>query len=90
MAGDGRAGAGYAAGKACASPALRPPGRFSYVHNGSLEGAALALLSRAFTAEIAAYLARITYINLSELPGYMDEFVGACFLPHTSPELLRL
>jgi len=67
-----------------------PPGRFSYVHNGSLEGAALALLSRAFTEEIADYLARITYINLSELPGYMDEFVGACFLPHTSPELLRL
>lgn len=67
-----------------------PPGRFSYVHNGSLEGAALALLSRAFVEEIAAYLARITYINLSELPGYMDEFVGACFLPHTSPELLRL
>jgi uncharacterized 2Fe-2S/4Fe-4S cluster protein (DUF4445 family) len=67
-----------------------PLGRFSYVHNGSLEGAALALLSRAFVEEITAYLARITYINLSELPGYMDEFVGACFLPHTSPELLRL
>jgi len=67
-----------------------PLGRFSYVHNGSLEGAALALLSRAFVEEIADYLARITYINLSELPGYMDEFVGACFLPHTSPELLRL
>jgi uncharacterized 2Fe-2S/4Fe-4S cluster protein (DUF4445 family) len=67
-----------------------PPGRFSYVHNGSLEGAALALLSRAFGDELTAYLARITYIDLSELPGYMDEFVGACFLPHTSPELLRL
>ena len=24
--------------------------------------------------------------DLSKLPGYMDEFVGACFLPHTSPE----
>ncbi len=32
----------------------------------------------------AAYLARITYINLSELPAYVDEFVGARFLPHTS------
>jgi uncharacterized 2Fe-2S/4Fe-4S cluster protein (DUF4445 family) len=67
-----------------------PPGRFSYVRNGSLEGGALALLSREFREEIEAYLARITYINLSELPGYMHEFVGACFLPHTSPELLRL
>lgn len=67
-----------------------PPGRFGYVHNGSLEGAALALLSRALMAEIDAYRARITYVSLSELPGYMEEFVGACFLPHTSPELLRL
>jgi uncharacterized 2Fe-2S/4Fe-4S cluster protein (DUF4445 family) len=67
-----------------------PPRDFGYVHNGSLEGATLALLSRAFMAEVAAYTARITYVDLSELPGYMDEFVGACFLPHTSPELLRL
>jgi uncharacterized 2Fe-2S/4Fe-4S cluster protein (DUF4445 family) len=67
-----------------------PPGRFGYVHNGALEGAALVLLSREFGREIAAYRARITYLNLSQLPGYMDEFVGACFLPPTSPALLRL
>jgi len=67
-----------------------PPGHYGYVHNGALEGAALALLSREFVAEITAYVARITYVDLSELPGYMDEFVGACFLPHTSPEALRL
>jgi uncharacterized 2Fe-2S/4Fe-4S cluster protein (DUF4445 family) len=67
-----------------------PPGRFGYIHNGSLEGAALALLSRAFLAEIEAYRARVTYVDLSELPGYMDELVGASFLPHTTPALLRL
>ncbi len=67
-----------------------PPSRFSYVHNGSLEGASLALLSRGFLSELDAYLARVTYVDLSELAGYMDEFVAACFLPHTSPELLRL
>jgi uncharacterized 2Fe-2S/4Fe-4S cluster protein (DUF4445 family) len=67
-----------------------PPGRFGYVHNGSLEGACLGLLSRKFWQEIAEYLARVTYVDLSELPSYMDEFVGACFLPHTSPERLRL
>jgi uncharacterized 2Fe-2S/4Fe-4S cluster protein (DUF4445 family) len=66
------------------------PGRFGYVHNGALEGACLALLSREFSEEIASYLARITYVDLSELPTYMDEFVAACFLPHTSPERLRL
>ena len=67
-----------------------PPGRYGYIDNGSLEGAALSLLSREFFAEIAAYLTRVTYVDLSELPGYMDEFVGASFLPHTSPDLLRM
>jgi uncharacterized 2Fe-2S/4Fe-4S cluster protein (DUF4445 family) len=67
-----------------------PPGRFGYVQNGSLEGAALALLSKEFWAEIVDYLARVTYVDLSEVPEYMDEFVGANFLPHTSVERLRL
>jgi uncharacterized 2Fe-2S/4Fe-4S cluster protein (DUF4445 family) len=67
-----------------------PLGRYGYVDNGSLEGAALGLLSREFFAEIAGYLSRITYVDLADLPGYMDEFVGASFLPHTSPELLRV
>jgi uncharacterized 2Fe-2S/4Fe-4S cluster protein (DUF4445 family) len=67
-----------------------PLGRYGYVDNGSLEGAALALLSRPFFAEIGSYLSRVTYIDLAELPGYMDEFVGASFLPHTSPELLHI
>jgi uncharacterized 2Fe-2S/4Fe-4S cluster protein (DUF4445 family) len=66
------------------------PGRFGYVANGALEGAALALLSREFGAEVEAYLRRITYVDLADLPGYMDEFVGASFLPHTSPEMLAL
>ncbi len=67
-----------------------PLGRYSYVDNGALEGAALALLSREFMAEVDEYLSRITYINLSDLPHYMDELVGACFFPHTDPGLLRL
>ncbi|MEK7750639.1 MAG: ASKHA domain-containing protein, partial [Acidobacteriota bacterium] len=67
-----------------------PFGQYSYVDNGSLEGAALALLSREFLSEVSAYLERITYVDLSDLPGYMDEFVGASFLPHTDPALLRI
>jgi uncharacterized 2Fe-2S/4Fe-4S cluster protein (DUF4445 family) len=67
-----------------------PLGRYGYVDNGSLEGAALGLLSRPFFAEIGSYLSRVTYVDLAELPGYMDEFVGASFLPHTSPELLHI
>jgi uncharacterized 2Fe-2S/4Fe-4S cluster protein (DUF4445 family) len=65
-----------------------PLGRYGYVDNGSLEGAALGLLSREFFEEIASYLKRVTYIDLADVPGYMDEFVGASFLPHTSPESL--
>jgi uncharacterized 2Fe-2S/4Fe-4S cluster protein (DUF4445 family) len=63
---------------------------YRYVDNGALEGAALALLSKEFFAEISAYLRRITYVDLADLPGYMDEFVGASFLPHTHPEMLQL
>ena len=67
-----------------------PLGRYGYVDNGSLEGAALGLLSREFFAEMHRYVARITYVDLADLSGYMDEFVAASFLPHTSPESLDL
>lgn len=67
-----------------------PLGRYSYVDNGALEGAALALLSREFMAEVDSYLSKITYVNLSDLPHYMDELVGACFFPHTDPQALCL
>jgi uncharacterized 2Fe-2S/4Fe-4S cluster protein (DUF4445 family) len=67
-----------------------PLGRYRYIDNGALEGAALALLSRQFMSDLHAYLDRITYVDLSECPGYMDEFVGACFLPHTDPASLKL
>lgn len=67
-----------------------PAGRYGYVDNGSLEGAALALLSREFLGEIETYLGRITYIDLADLAGYMDEFVGASFLPHTDPQALAM
>ena len=66
------------------------PGRCRYIENGGLEGAALALLSRPFLEELEAYISRITYVDLSELPMYMEEFVGASFLPHTNPEHLGL
>ncbi|MDR2606371.1 MAG: ATP-binding protein, partial [Oscillospiraceae bacterium] len=29
----------------------------------------------------------MTYIDLSSHPGYMEEFVSACFLPHTDANL---
>ena len=29
----------------------------------------------------------MTYVELSNEPGYMDEFVAACFVPHTDAQL---
>ena len=29
----------------------------------------------------------MTYMELSTDPGYMDEFVAACFIPHTDTSL---
>jgi uncharacterized 2Fe-2S/4Fe-4S cluster protein (DUF4445 family) len=70
-------------------PAI-PAGRYGYIDNGSLEGAALSLLSRQFYAEVEEYVRRVTYVDLSELPGYMDAFVAASFIPHTTPDYLHL
>ncbi len=67
-----------------------PLAHYGYVDNGALEGAALALLSIEFQSEMGAYLQKVTYVDLAEVPGYMDEFVGASFLPHTSPDALQL
>ncbi len=67
-----------------------PLSRYGYVDNGALEGAALALLSREFRVELESYLSKITYVDLADVPGYMDEFIGASFIPHTTPEHLRL
>lgn len=67
-----------------------PPDRYECLDNGSLEGAALLLLSREYEEEIRRYLQRVTYVDLSsEVPGYMNEFVAASFIPHTDPELFR-
>jgi hypothetical protein len=29
----------------------------------------------------------MTYLELSAQPGYMDEFIAACFIPHTNETL---
>lgn len=60
-----------------------PAERYSYVGNSSLKGARLALLSREARARLREIAARMTYVELSTAPHYMDEFVSALFLPHT-------
>jgi uncharacterized 2Fe-2S/4Fe-4S cluster protein (DUF4445 family) len=60
-----------------------PHGRFSYIGNSSLTGAYIALLSAEHRRKLAETAARITYVDLSSDPRYMESYVKAMFLPHT-------
>ncbi|MCU0608419.1 MAG: ASKHA domain-containing protein [Chitinispirillaceae bacterium] len=56
---------------------------FAYLGNTALAGATLALLSRRSRDTLAAIPGRITYVELSNDPAYMDSYMAALFLPHT-------
>jgi uncharacterized 2Fe-2S/4Fe-4S cluster protein (DUF4445 family) len=60
-----------------------PLDRFSYIGNSSLTGAYMALLSREHRRLLSEIASRITYVDLSSNPRYMDSYVKALFLPHT-------
>jgi uncharacterized 2Fe-2S/4Fe-4S cluster protein (DUF4445 family) len=64
-----------------------PLEKFSYIGNSSLSGAYAVLLSRQAEAKVRELAGGMTYVELSNEPGYMDEFVSACFLPHTDARL---
>jgi uncharacterized 2Fe-2S/4Fe-4S cluster protein (DUF4445 family) len=61
-------------------------GKFSYIGNASLTGARMALLSRETRQKLTETAARMTYVDLSSDPRYMDRYVQAMFLPHTDVE----
>jgi uncharacterized 2Fe-2S/4Fe-4S cluster protein (DUF4445 family) len=67
-------------------PAL-PNEKYEYVGNTSLAGACATLLSDEAKDRLNEIQRGMTYIELSAHPGYMDEFVAACFLPHTDASL---
>ena len=64
-----------------------PLEKFSYIGNSSLSGAYAVLLSCQAEEKVRELSSTMTYVELSNEPGYMDEFVSACFLPHTNREL---
>jgi uncharacterized 2Fe-2S/4Fe-4S cluster protein (DUF4445 family) len=68
--------------------------KFTYIGNSSLNGSRRVLISRQ-QRKLQQQLARkMTYIDLSNDSGYMDQYTAALFLPHTDlrrfPSVKRL
>ena len=61
--------------------------KFHYIGNSSLTGAYSMLLSSDAERKTYELAANMTYLELSTVPSYMDEFVACCFLPHTDASL---
>ena len=61
--------------------------KFHYIGNSSLTGAYNMTLSIEAEHKVHELAHNITYMELSTDPSYMDEFVAACFIPHTNTAL---
>jgi len=66
-----------------------PLEEYSYIGNSSLTGACAMLLSDEAEEKVFELGHNMTYLELSTHPGYMEEFVAACFLPHTDSSLFE-
>ena len=64
-----------------------PLENFHYIGNSSQTGAYAMLTSTEACDKVFELGRSITYMELSNEPGYMDSFVAACFLPHTDASL---
>jgi len=57
--------------------------KFEFIGNSSLAGAKFALLSYEAMMKTREIAKKMTYIELSVDPSFMNEYTGALFLPHT-------
>jgi uncharacterized 2Fe-2S/4Fe-4S cluster protein (DUF4445 family) len=64
-----------------------PRSKYEVLGNTSLKGARAVLLSREALAGVDQLAASLTYMELSSGNAFMDEFISACFLPHTDLSL---
>lgn len=62
-----------------------PREQFHYVGNTSLMGSYMVAISQEFRRRQFELAARMTCIELSTEPNYMEQYTGALFLPHTDP-----
>ncbi len=63
-----------------------PRDRYQFVGNASLQGATLLAFSRELLVEERRVADMMTNFELSETPGYMNQYIAALFLPHTQME----
>ena len=64
-----------------------PEEKYRYIGNSALCGAYATLVSSHAQQRLHEVAGNMTYIELSAQQGYMDEFIAACFLPHTNQAL---
>ncbi|MCP4399480.1 MAG: DUF4445 domain-containing protein [bacterium] len=60
-----------------------PRRKYRYVGNSSLMGSYMVLVSQEYRQRQLALARRMTYVELSAEPNYMDQYTSAMFLPHT-------
>ncbi len=65
-----------------------PLERFTFIGNGSLLGSRLVAMSNPLRAEVSGIVDQMTNFELSVAPGYMDNYTGSLFLPHTEANTL--
>ncbi|MEO5358292.1 MAG: ASKHA domain-containing protein [Nitrospirae bacterium YQR-1] len=60
-----------------------PEEKYTFLANTSIIGAYLALMSDKLREELEEVCSKMTYVELSVVGGYMDEYMSAMFIPHT-------
>ncbi len=64
-----------------------PNEKYKYIGNSSLMGSYMILVSQEFREKQIILSKKMTYMELSTAPSYMDQYTAALFLPHTDPTL---
>ena len=59
------------------------PDKVVYVGNGSLMGCRMSELSNHIRRDVVEVVRRLTSFELSEVGGYMEQYMASMFLPHT-------
>ena len=63
--------------------------KYFFLGNSSVVGAYLVMVSEERRAKMFEAASKITYVDLSSEPKYMDQYTAALFLPHTDKRLFE-